>query len=175
MRSRADYVLEKYDGVEYMIAGVDTSSKAVHVVVVDLQGNILLMEKFVSKEPDSDERFFTIHGKMAASWLWAYMDFIAIEKPIYIQNPQSTVMLSKMVASTQLVVYDRSLAQQELVGNTTWKKEVVGTGRAKKEDILAWAENHSGQVFEEQDFADAYCIALWGVKNFPKNIEARIP
>ena len=33
-------------------------------------------------------------------------------------------------------------------------------------DIMKFAVEKWGDVFEEQDFADAACIALWGIQNF---------
>ena len=42
-----------------------------------------------------------------------------------------------------------------------WKKIIVGKGNAKKSDIMAFAVSKWGDVFPEQDYADAACIALW--------------
>ena len=155
------------------VVGLDTSSKAIHAVVVDMKGNILAMEKFASKEKDSDHRMHQMYRDLSSTRGRIFeADWAAIEKPIYIQNPLSTVMLAKVVGATQLAMLFGIGLNFELVGNTTWKKEIVGTGKAKKPAILEWAEEHAGQKFEEQDFADAYCIALWGVKHFPYDIES---
>ena len=38
------------------------------------------------------------------------------------------------------------------------------SGNASKADILSHAKEIWGDVFEEQDFADAACIAAWRLK-----------
>ena len=43
-------------------------------------------------------------------------------------------------------------------------KVVIGNGNANKADILSHAQDVWGDVFEEQDFADAACIAAWRIK-----------
>ena len=45
------------------------------------------------------------------------------------------------------------------VGIGTWKKEVVGNGRAKKEEIAYYVKNILGQEFKTQDECDSFCIA----------------
>ena len=43
----------------------------------------------------------------------------------------------------------------------SWKKVIVGSGNASKKDIMAFASDKWGDIFPEQDYADAACIALW--------------
>jgi Holliday junction resolvasome RuvABC endonuclease subunit len=151
------------------IAGIDTSSKAVHMVVLLPNGKLAMTIKWASKAKDSDERLHEIFDPMWDDIGLKTIAFVAIEKPIYIQNPNSTVMLSKIVGCTQLMMGFHDV-KYELVGNTTWKKEVLKSGRASKEEILAWAEEDAGQVFEEQDFADAYCIAKYAVDHYQSKL-----
>ena len=42
-----------------------------------------------------------------------------------------------------------------------WKKQILGKGNVKKPDIKKFAIDKWGDVFPEQDYADAACIALW--------------
>ena len=149
-----------------LIAGIDTSSKAVHMVVLNVRGELQMTAKWESDAKDSDDRMHEIFEDMFDDLGLKQIAFVAIEKPIYIQNPLSTVMLAKIVGVTQMMMWFHGV-KYSLVGNTTWKKAVLGSGRATKAEILAWAENDADQIFEEQDFADAYCIAKYAVKNFP--------
>ena len=52
------------------------------------------------------------------------------------------------------------------ISNTKWKKDIIGKGNASKLEIKAFAEKYWGETFEEQDFADAACIALWIKRKF---------
>ena len=49
----------------------------------------------------------------------------------------------------------------DYVDNTKWKKDIVGKGNASKKEIKEYAIEKWGEIFPEQDFADAACIALW--------------
>ena len=53
-----------------------------------------------------------------------------------------------------------------IIDNRSWKKEIVGKGNAKKEDIKKYAIDKWGEKFPEQDYADAACIALWNKRRF---------
>jgi len=47
------------------------------------------------------------------------------------------------------------------VDNRRWKKHVLGKGNSNKKDIKEFAIDKWGDLFIEQDWADAACIALW--------------
>lgn len=49
------------------------------------------------------------------------------------------------------------------VAVSTWKKATVGRGNAQKIEVLAWAQAHDPIAGVDQDAADAYCIASYGV------------
>ena len=84
----------------------------------------------------------------------------AVEAAIYIQNPRTTLAIAYVVGGVRVVLQERSIPHI-LVDNRVWKKEIVGKGNVKKADIKAFAVAKWGEVFKEQDFADAACIALW--------------
>lgn len=89
---------------------------------------------------------------------------VAIEKPLYFRNPHSTISISEVVGAVKEVLELGSILYK-VVDNKTWKKEVVGTGSASKEDILKYANGYFNTEFEEQDWADAACIAKWSQEN----------
>ena len=45
------------------------------------------------------------------------------------------------------------------VDNKHWKKEVISKGNASKTEIKNYAIDKWGDIFPEQDYADAACIA----------------
>ena len=89
---------------------------------------------------------------------------VAIEKPLYFKNPHSTISISEVVGAVKEVLELANIAYKT-VDNRVWKKEVVGTGGASKEDIMKYATNYFNTEFEEQDWADAACIAKWSQEN----------
>jgi Holliday junction resolvasome RuvABC endonuclease subunit len=89
---------------------------------------------------------------------------VAIEKPLYFRNPHSTISISEVVGAVKEVLELANISYK-VVDNKTWKKEVVGTGSASKDEILAYATKYFYSEFEEQDWADAACIAEWSKLN----------
>ena len=143
-----------------MIAGFDCSSKAVHLALLDLDENLVNITKFESKNKDYEVRFYEILDKFEAYSGIIDISTAAIESAIYIQNAKATIAIASVVAGVKLQLH-RSGTPFASVDNKVWKKMIVGKGNAKKSDIMAFAVSKWGDVFPEQDYADAACIALW--------------
>ena len=131
--------------------GIDTSSKAIHMVLLGENEEVLQQVKCSSKKKLAEDRFYEIVDEFYAQLSIIPIDTAGIESAIYIQNATATC---------KYALY-RSGIPFSAVDNNTWKKKVIGKGNAKKPDILEFAENKWGKIFPEQDFADAACIALW--------------
>lgn len=147
-----------------MIAGFDCSSKAIHLVLLDTDENLLGMEKFASSDKDYEVRFYEMFDAFEAYSGIIDISTAAIESAIYIQNAKATIAIASVVAGVKLQLH-RSGTPSAPVDNRVWKKIIVGKGNAKKSDILAFAISKWGDVFPEQDYADAACIALWRKRN----------
>ena len=143
-----------------MIAGFDCSSKAIHLSLIDEDENLVGLEKFESKDKDCETRFYEILDKFEAYTGIIDISTAAIESAIYIQNAKATIAIASVVAGVKLQLH-RSGTPFASVDNKVWKKIIVGKGNAKKSDIMAFAVSKWGEVFPEQDYADAACIALW--------------
>jgi len=141
-------------------AGFDCSSKAIHVALLDSGENIISMAKFESKDKDYEIRFYEILDKFEDYSGIIDISTAAIESAIYIQNAKATIAIASVVAGVKLQLH-RSGTPFASVDNKVWKKIIVGKGNAKKSDIMAFAVSKWGDVFPEQDYADAACIALW--------------
>ena len=147
-----------------MIAGFDCSSKAIHLSLIDEDENVIGLEKFESKDKDYETRFYEILDKFEAYSGIIDISTAAIESAIYIQNAKATIAIASVVAGVKLQLH-RSGTPFASVDNKVWKKIIVGKGNAKKSDIMAFAISKWGEVFPEQDYADAACIALWRKKD----------
>ena len=143
-----------------MIAGFDCSSKAIHLSLLDKDENLVGLEKFESKDKDYEIRFYEILDKFEAYSGIIDISTAAIESAIYIQNAKATIAIASVIAGVKLQLH-RSGTPFASVDNRAWKKVIVGKGNAKKSDIMAFAVSKWGEVFPEQDYADAACIALW--------------
>lgn len=151
--------------------GFDCSSKAVHMVQLDLKtGKIRRMMKWSNVSADPETRFNQILDDMAR-WFNTSLDgtaqqYIAIiENPIFIQNPKTSSLITHMVAGVKRFLHEYGIVYFP-IDNRSWKKSCLGNGAASKEQILQFAETKWGKVFEEQDWADAAAIAYWGIQRF---------
>ena len=145
-----------------MFLGLDCSTKAVHGILLDDEENIIEQYKWGSTEKDFVDRFPQILEKFQADLSTINItDLATVEAAIYIQNPRTTLSIAYVVGA---IWSSLSLANicSELVDNRRWKKDILNKGNAKKPEIKEFASAKWGDVFKEQDFADAACIALWG-------------
>jgi Holliday junction resolvasome RuvABC endonuclease subunit len=86
-----------------------------------------------------------------------------VENPIYVQNIKATVGIAQVIAAVK-VALSRYHMVTFGIDNRTWKKSVVGDGRSDKAKIMKFAQAKWGDVFKEQDWADAACLAFWGAQ-----------
>ena len=147
--------------------GFDCSSKAIHGVLLGEDGGLLDQESWASKEKTYHARFLEIvtnfyrsTSRIKTILTESKQAFAAVEAAIFIQNPHTTLAIASVVGCVDFICHLSGL-QPILVDNRKWKKEILGKGNVKKPDIMKFAQKKWGDVFVEQDFADAACIALW--------------
>ena len=146
-----------------MIGGIDCSTKAVHLALIDDDEQIVELKKYGSKGKLAEDRFYEILDQVYADLSIIDISAAAIESAIYIQNAKATIVIASVVAGVKYGLH-RGGISFAAVDNNTWKRQVLGRGNAKKSDIMKFAVDLWGDRFPEQDYADAACIALWGKK-----------
>tara|TARA_R110002020_G_scaffold80972_2_gene201565 strand:+ start:3260 stop:3727 length:468 start_codon:yes stop_codon:yes gene_type:complete len=151
-----------------MILGLDCSSRTIHGVVLNDKEEIVTQFKTGKYKEDFDIRFVKITDNFDGILSKIKVEKAFVEAAIYIQNPKSTIEIARVVGGVQLTC-NKYRTPCQLVDNTKWKKEVVGKGNCSKSDIMSFAIEKWGDNFEEQDFADAACIALYGLKEGKEN------
>jgi len=144
-----------------MIGGIDCSSKAVHLAIIDEDESIVELKKYGSKAKLAEARFYEILDQVYDGLSIIDISAAAIESAIYIQNAKATIAIASVVAGVKYGLH-RGGISFKAVDNNTWKRQVLGRGNAKKSDIMDFAVDLWGDRFPEQDYADAACIALWG-------------
>ena len=144
-----------------MFFGVDCSSLAIHGVIIDDNENLVSLHKWGSKEKEFVYRF----PEMLVGFYREFsrikeVHFAAIEAAIFIQNPKTTIAIANVIGAVWAFLLSKRI-EVTIIDNKHWKKIILGKGNASKEDIRNFAKDKWGDVFPEQDYADAACIALW--------------
>lgn len=144
-----------------MFFGVDCSSLAIHGVIIDDNENLVSLHKWGSKEKEFVYRF----PEMLVGFYREFsrikeVHFAAIETAIFIQNPKTTIAIANVIGAVWAFLLSKRI-EVTIIDNKHWKKIILGKGNASKEDIRNFAKDKWGDVFPEQDYADAACIALW--------------
>ena len=72
-----------------------------------------------------------------------------------------TFALGELGGVIKLYFYKLGIREYNIrpVNIMKWKKEVIGKGNAKKEEIAYYVKNILGQEFKTQDECDSFCIA----------------
>ena len=148
--------------------GLDTSSKAIHIVILDESENLIEIYKadcntkksFKDRFPELMDNFARI---IVEDIDIDTVDYAVIEEPIFAQNRNVVRTLSEVVGAVWGILCLSDIPTT-LVDNGTWKKQILGSGKATKDDILKYAIEKWGDKFPEQDYADAACVALYSVK-----------
>ena len=144
-----------------LYVGLDCSSRAIHGVWLNKEEKILAMLKWRSSDLDFDSRFIEICLQFAKDLSKIkVMTNAAVEAAIFIQNPKSTMEIASVVGGVRLACATNKIKCLS-VDNRHWKKHILGKGNSNKKDIKEFAVDKWGDIFVEQDWADAACIALW--------------
>lgn len=95
--------------------------------------------------------------------------YVYVEKPMYTGNPVSTIAQVMVVGVIRAVLW-RHEVPHSLVDPGVWKKALLGTGRASKEEIKDFIRARSDLPEDlDQDVYDALAIATWGSSQFKGN------
>ena len=127
--------------------GLDCSTLAVHGVLIAPDESIVKKYKWGSKKKSFEERLPEI-----------LLGFS--EAAIFVQNHKVAITLGYVVGAVWLSLLQAGIDTVK-IDNRQWKKVVLNKGNATKQDIKDYAIDKWGDIFPEQDFADAACIALW--------------
>ena len=155
--------MEKY-------VGIDCSSKAVHVVVLDGKEQLIDKFKWESKLKTADARFLHIVDQIYENLpILKDTKLVCVEDFIWARNnPHATRTITAVIYSTIYFLhhYDINCLTTK---PQQWKKvldnkEVFKKGKAK-ETIMNYVKSKwHHDDFDEQDYADAACVALYGLR-----------
>ena len=168
----ADYSINKLEKRVLTITPLDGIDGQYNYGNVDSNENILTQQKWGSKEKTFESRFLDFGENFwhDLSKIKVILDKdstvrATVEAPIYIQNPKATIAIASVVGLVRFICFLNNI-ECEYLDNTKWKRDIIGKGNASKVEIKEYAIAKWGEVFSEQDFADAACIALWNKRRY---------
>lgn len=160
-----------------MIAGIDFSTKAVDVVLLDEDTDAANWHRFELEGQDAFDRSRGVRGALPprSSLFWAEAVAIGIEEPqAYGPRRARIGDLFRIQGAVIACLPQQTLVQP--LWPTQWRKTVGLPGNASKEDVRhfanavrlkagSWVEDgkpyyHSNHEDWPSDPCDAYCIAL---------------
>lgn len=152
------------------VLGFDCSSKRIDCVVLDEEGNFKTSLSLNSAIKDMDARALDLVRKLEKEiHRVLFIPCIAyIENAIYLNNVKATIGIASVIAMVKKVLHDNGV---DFIGidNRSWKKDVLGDGKAEKEKIMTFAKARWGDNIVSQDIADSAVIALYGVNKVCRN------
>ena len=142
-----------------MYLGLDCSTLAIHGTILDNEEQIVSIHKWGSKKKTFDERFPEILVDFSKDLSKIKVTKSFIEAAIFIQNPKTTIAIAHVVGAVWFALIKEGI-DTVIIDNRQWKKNILDKGNASKIDIKNFAIDKWGDIFPEQDYADAACIAL---------------
>lgn len=140
------------------VFGVDCAKNRVHIV-----GDGTAFEYVVKPGTPRDEALFHMRERLI-KWLALEQDATRHGTRLYVEAPvvagarniQATIGIAETVGMVLSLGFPATL-----VAISSWKKKVIGSGAATKEDVERWYKSTGGSL-RGQDFYDAAAIYEYG-------------
>ena len=146
------------------VYGIDLSTSKIAISKL-LPNKGFEVVELISKSKSWETRFKELYKQMF-SWVHDSVtsdDLICIEDIPLVQNRQTLIKLVHVLAMCRTVFahYDIDVFTVNVM---TWKKDVVGNGKADKEKVMSMACKIYGEEVKKysQDAVDALMVAKWG-------------
>lgn len=138
-----------------MIVGVDLGVRSAHISMLTYDTSI------VARRGQRREEIKEITERLCSLYTEEWHAYI--EEPVVAgaRNLRTSLQIAQIAG----VIMAR-VASFTLVPVSSWKKEIIGRGNAKKEDVAEWLRTKRPDLYERtagiQDRIDANCIRLYG-------------
>jgi len=145
------------------IYGIDISTSKIAIGKLS-NGDVEVVE-LISKSRSWETRFKELY-RLMSPWVRESVtsdDLVCIEDIPLVQNRQSLIKLVHILAMCRTVFTEYDI-EVFTVNVMTWKKDVVGNGKADKDKVKAMAQKIFGNGVSKysQDAIDALMVAKWG-------------
>ena len=116
-----------------------------------------------SKSKETQDRIFDLYFHFEAFVKSKKPNLVLIEESFYTNNFKTSKAITEVIGNCKLICKLNKIPF-ELVQNKTWKKYVIGSGNATKEDIKNFVDKKYPQLKNEpQDISDSCAICLFGI------------
>ncbi len=145
------------------IWGIDCSSKNIAISCFD-GGNLSWVSYKDSKMKNTQDRIFELGKRFEKALMGGIPDIIFIEESIYVSNFKTSKAIAEVIGNIKWICAENEV-KFRTVQNRMWKKEIIGSGGASKEDIKRFViERYPQLKNESQDVWDSVGVALYGIK-----------
>ena len=152
--------------MDIKIFGCDCSTKV--VAIFEIQNKKGVGHEFTSSKEDAISRINDMFLQLVNFFKDEEPDMVYIENSPYLQNIKVTLQIHSVVDSVRFACVLNGIPFQT-VEVTSWKKHVLGNGKADKATIKQFAVTKWGEkLITSQDLADASSIATYGMLRMEK-------
>lgn len=149
------------------IVGFDCSTKLIAGFIID-DPEYKTVEITGKESDEATDRINTMFLTIARCLKRIKPDYVYIENAAYLQNIKTSFLIRSVVDAVRFACVLNGIPCQT-VEITSWKKDVLGNGRAEKSTIMQFAKAKYGEkLITSQDLADAACIATYGLRRIGK-------
>ena len=151
-----------------LVAGVDCSTKKISIFFIgDTEIPPLEIISTLDDAPSRIDEMYCKVTSILSSYISDGLKMVYIENSPYLQNIKVTLAIHSAVDAVRFSCV-RSRIPYQTVEVTSWKKDVLGNGKADKSQIMSWAKAKYGDLITSQDLADAARIANYGYRRMVK-------
>jgi Holliday junction resolvasome RuvABC endonuclease subunit len=147
------------------VVGIDPDTKSVTCVILDDAG--YTVSRIEAKGRRAEDRIWKLWKGLKGLVLTNVppIDWAFVEVPVLGRNAKALRDQAAVVGMIRYWLWDQGI-DHSMVDNTVWKKGVLGSGNAAKEEIAAYAQKVL-KVLDgvPQDVFDAACVAQYGRKS----------
>ena len=150
--------------MEYV--GVDIGKYAVYLSILENDSSLSGIYTIRVESKNDIDRTHQIFGYLNEYFNRLDKDntVVAVEGPVYSLNIKTTTDIHRNIVAVELAACEAGIPVFQY-DNRTWKRMVLGNGKASKEDIakffdVRWKDDDTFKSVSCQDEKDAACIAL---------------
>lgn len=164
---------------DHVIVGVDQSSKKLAVTIltpVDSGYDIEYMGAYsASKKAGPVDRLLQLSAFLDNLLRNRNIELLLCESPLIGRGgAKSTILQAQVVGALYLTAKHRRVSSVDAVHPSTWKSQIVGNGKASKDDVAAWVRRERAEAHRlangDQDMLDSYCIAEYAADVYTRGV-----
>jgi len=145
-------------------AGMDLGSHIIHIAIVNGNEDILGVNHLSTEKEHSPTDLADLADRLVQFLSNYHIDRIVIEKPlVFAGQGFPALKMIELFAIVKIVAFRLNTEFIEVVPSS-WRRDVIGSGRAKKADALKKVKV-MGWKTKDHNEAESICIAMYKIKH----------